>query len=162
MNNKYIKLGMFTALALALQWAETLIPSGFTVPGGKLGLANIITMLVMQLFGTASALAVTVVRCFLAAAIYGGAMSLPYSLCGGIAALAAMSLARKIPKISLTGTAILGAFAHNFAQVAVSCLIMSNIYIINYLWILGFVSVGAGAFTGICATLCLKKLKFLK
>ena len=84
-------------------------------------------------------------------------MSLPYSLAGGVISLVVMKLVLKLPGIGLTGAAIAGAFAHNFGQVIVSCVIMQNIYIINYLWILGFVSVGAGAFTGICAALCLKK-----
>ncbi len=162
MKAKFVKLGMFTALAMALQWAETLIPVGFSVPGGKLGLANIITMIVMQLFGGRSALAVTVIRCLLSAFLYGGVMSLPYSLAGGIMSLALMKLVLKLHGASLTGAAIAGAFAHNFGQVLVSCIIMQNIYIINYLWVLGFVSVGAGAFTGICASLCLKKISLNK
>ena len=158
MKAKIVKLGMFTALAMALQWAETLIPVGFSVPGGKLGLANIITMTVLRLYGGASALAVTVIRCLIAGLLYGGAMSLPYSLSGGVFALAAMTLILKLKGVSLTGAAIAGAFAHNLGQVLVSCLIMQNIYIINYLWVLGFISVGAGAFTGICASLCLEKI----
>ncbi|MDP4118690.1 MAG: Gx transporter family protein [Bacillota bacterium] len=156
---KQIRLGIFAALAMALGWAERLIPVNMAVPGGKLGLANIITIIVYRLYGFKSALAVTIVRCALGSIIYGGIASLPYSLCGGTAALCAMHFAFKIKGISNTGVAIIGAFMHNLAQIAVACVIMKNINIINYIWILGLISIGAGAFTGICAALCLDRIE---
>ena len=157
--NRYVKMGMFTALALALSWAERFLPVGGIVPGGKLGLANIVTIIILNIYGFRPALMVTAVRCVLAAALYGGIMSLPYSLGGGIAALCVMYGLSQLRKISCVGIAVGGAFAHNLAQVCVACIIMNNKYILSYFGVLGFVSVAAGIFTGICSGLCLSRLK---
>ncbi len=154
----YIYLAMFTALAMALQWAEMLIPAGGVVPGGKLGLANIVTIIVFKVYGFRYGAAVSVVRCCLGAVLFGGVMSLPYSLGGAVASLCVMAAVAFVPGVSNAGMAIAGAFAHNCAQVAVACLIMQNTHIAAYIFPLGFVSVIAGAFTGICATLCINRI----
>ena len=159
---KQVKLGVFVALAMALSWAERLLPVSGVVPGGKLGLANIVAVIVLIKYGTASAYAVVTVRCVLGALLFGGPMSLPYSLAGGIVSLTVMYIALKIKTVGVTGATILGACAHNLAQVTVSCIIMKNIYIFSYFWPLGILSVAAGSFTGICSVICLDILKNLK
>jgi len=156
---KFVKLGMFTALAMALSWAERFIPFLPGVPGAKIGFANIILILVLEFYGVKEALGVNVLRCVLGAALYGGIMSLPYSLGGGVCAVAVMWLLKKIKGVSLTGVAVGGAFVHNTAQITVACLIMRTHYIFTYLPFLGFLSVVTGIFTGICAGMCAELLK---
>ena len=156
---KYVKLGVFTGLALAISWAERFIPFMPAVPGMKLGLANIILILVLEFYGLKAALTVNVVRALLAAALYGGVMSLPYSLCGGVCAVLAMSLLKKIPGISLTGVGVGGAFVHNLAQISVACLIMQTPYIFTYLPFLGITAVATGIVTGVCARISADILK---
>ena len=56
---------LFCALALVLGYFENLIPAFLVVPGGKIGLANIVTMVVFCLMGAKPALAFGVLRCFL-------------------------------------------------------------------------------------------------
>lgn len=156
---KFIKLGMFTALAMALSWAERFIPFLPGVLGAKIGFANIILILVLEFYGVGSALTVNVVRCVLGAALYGGIMSLPYSLCGGLSAVAVMYMLKKVKGISFTGMAVGGAFVHNVAQIAVACLIMRTHYIFTYLPFLGIVSVITGIFIGICSGMCADMLR---
>ena len=159
---KIVRLGVLTALAMALSWAEQLIPGSSVIPGGKIGFANIITLIALSRYGFKSATAITAVRCLLAALLYGGVMSLPYSFAGGFAALCVMYFLTKISALSITGVAIGGAFAHNLAQVTVAVLIMKNIYIYTYMPVLGLISVPAGAFTGICSGLCIRQMQNLK
>ena len=161
MNNRYIKLGVLTALALALSWAERFIPSSGVVPGGKLGFANIITIIVLSMYGLRAGFAVTTVRCLLAATLYGGIMSLPYSLGGGMAALLVMYALSKLKGITTVGIAVGGAFAHNLAQVCIACIMLGNIHILSYFKVLGFLSVIAGVFTGICSGMCLDRLAII-
>ena len=156
---KFVKLGMFTALAMALSWMERFIPFLPGVPGVKLGLANIILMLVLQFYGVKSAITVNVIRSLLSAALFGGIMSLPYSLGGGVCAVTVMRLLKKLKGTSFTGVAIGGAFAHNTAQITVACFIMQTPYIFTYLPTLGITAVITGFFTGITAKLCIDKLK---
>ena len=48
--------GMFLALALVAGYIEQLIPVNLGVPGVKLGLANIVTMLLLYIAGVPAAL----------------------------------------------------------------------------------------------------------
>ncbi len=159
---KYVKLGMFTALAMALSWIERFIPFVPVAPGMKIGLANIILMLVLELYGVKSALTVNVIRSLLSAALFGGIMSLPYSLSGGICAVMVMWIIKKLKGTSLTGVAIGGAFAHNIAQITVACIIMQTYYIFTYLPVLGATAIVTGMFTGVCARLCVNSLKNIR
>ena len=47
MKNRAAYFGVFTALALILSYVETLIPIRFGAPGIKLGLANLIIVIVL-------------------------------------------------------------------------------------------------------------------
>ncbi len=152
---KIVKLGLFTALALALSWIESFIPFVQAAPGMKIGLANVVLLVLLELYGFKTALAVNVVRSLLSAALFGGAMSLPYSLFGGISAVCVMWLLRKIPGVTVTGAAVGGAFAHNAAQITVAFAVTQSPYVFTYLPVLGLLSVLTGMFTGICSRLCI-------
>lgn len=47
LKNRAAYFGVFTALALILSYVETLIPIQFGIPGIKLGLANLIIVIVL-------------------------------------------------------------------------------------------------------------------
>ena len=51
MRTRAAYFGIFTALALILGYVELLIPIHFGIPGAKLGLANLITILVLYKMG---------------------------------------------------------------------------------------------------------------
>ena len=47
MRNRAAYFGVFTALALILSYVEMLIPINFGIPGAKLGLANLVIVIVL-------------------------------------------------------------------------------------------------------------------
>ena len=60
-NNRMVALtGVFIALALVLSYLESLIPVFAAVPGVKLGIANIVTMLAMYKLGVKPAIVISV------------------------------------------------------------------------------------------------------
>ena len=81
--------GILISLALVLSYIESLFPTGLIipVPGIKLGLANIVTMFALFYLGFNSAFTITVLRCLLAALLFGGFSSMLYSLSGALLAL---------------------------------------------------------------------------
>ena len=64
-GRKVAIFGVFTALALIFSYVELLIPINFGIPGAKLGLANLITVLVLYKMGIKEALALSVTRIIL-------------------------------------------------------------------------------------------------
>ena len=59
-GRKVAIFGVFTALALIFSYVELLIPINFGIPGAKLGLANLMTVLVLYKMGIKEALTLSV------------------------------------------------------------------------------------------------------
>ena len=84
-------LGMLCAAAVLCSYAETLLPfSIIPVPGFKIGLANVVIMLILYRFSFADALIVNVVRSIVIALMFSGITCAVFSLCGGTLALITM------------------------------------------------------------------------
>ena len=138
------------ALAMALSYTERFIPLQMVVPlpGVKLGLANIVTLMALYLMGPKAAFAILIPRCVFGAVFGGGITGLAFSLIGGILAMCAMALSRKIPIFSVYGVSILGAAAHNVGQILAAMVLMQSVYVAAYLPYLLVVAVFTGLFTG--------------
>ena len=138
------------ALALALSYTERFIPLQMVIPlpGVKLGLANIVTLIALYLLGPRDAFAILIPRCIFGAVFGGGITGLLFSLTGGILAMLTMILAKKIPVFSIYGVSILGAAAHNVGQILAAMLLMNSLYIGAYLSYLLIVALFTGVATG--------------
>lgn len=85
-------LAMFSVIALTIFTAESMIGPIVPIPGIKLGLANIVTLLVLVLYGPKEALFVLIVRILLGSMFGGQMISFFYSLSGGVLCWLVMSL----------------------------------------------------------------------
>ncbi len=135
------------SLALALSYTERLIPLQMVIPlpGIKLGLANIVTLIALYLLGTKSAFMILILRCILGSFFGGGVTALMFSLTGGLLAVTVMFLAKKIPLFSIYGVSVLGAAAHHTGQIAIAMILMRSAYVGAYLPYL----LAAGLLTGL-------------
>lgn len=141
------------SLALALSYVERLIPLQLLIPlpGIKLGLANIVTLITLYLLGAGSAFTVLILRCILGAMFGGGISGLLFALAGGLLAMAVMTATRRLSCFSVYGVSILGAAAHNVGQICVAMLLMQSVYIAAYLPYLLLAGLAAGFATGSAA-----------
>lgn len=156
---KLTTLAMFTTIALALFAVESMLPPLVPVPGVKLGLANIITLVLLRDFSAKDACLVLFMRIFLSSVFFGQALSLLYSLAGGLLCLAAMwAFNRLFQGHYLFLTSIAGALAHNLGQLTVAFLITEVSGVILYLPFLAVSGIVTGLFTGLCAQLARKYL----
>lgn len=153
MNTKKLTfLAMFTTLALIIFTIESAIPPLVPIPGIKLGLANIITLVLLMNYSFTDALWVLLTRILLACFFFGQALSLLYSLAGGLCCLLVMYLINRL----LQGhfiflTSIVGAIFHNLGQLCVAYLVVRTTGVISYLPFLMLSGVLTGLFTGLCA-----------
>ncbi len=145
MKTKVAYFGVFTALALIFSYVETLIPIHLGIPGIKLGLANLIVLLVLFKMGTKEAYILTVVRILLAGFLFGSMFSILYSLAGGLVSLTGMWLLKNIDKFSIVGISMVGGVLHNIGQLVVAGFVLETFGVIYYFPVL-FVS---GTLTGI-------------
>lgn len=152
---------ILVTLAMALSYTERFIPLQMVVPlpGVKLGLANIVTLIALYLMGPKAAFAILIPRCVFSAVFGGGITGLAFSLTGGILAMTTMSLARKVPFFSVYGVSILGAAAHNVGQILAAMVLMNSVYIGAYLPYLLIVALVTGFATGAACAGVLRSLK---
>ena len=141
---------LLISMALVLSYMERFIPLQMLIPlpGIKLGLANIVTVMALYFFGEKHAFTILVLRCFLGAVFGGGISGLAFSMTGGLLAMTTMSLVRRIGIFSVYGVSVLGAAAHNIGQIIVAVLLMNSIYVAGYLPYLLGVSIFTGLATG--------------
>ena len=153
---------MMIALALALSYMERFIPLQMVIPlpGVKLGLANIVTLIALYLLKTKHAFAILIPRCILGALFGGGVTGLMFSLCGGMLAMCVMALTRRMSLFSVYGVSILGAAAHNIGQIGVAMLMLRSVYIGAYLPYLLVISIFTGFVTGGACAGVLRTLKY--
>ena len=152
---------VLVAVALALSYTERFIPLQMIVPlpGVKLGLANIVTLIALYLLGAKAAFAILIPRCIFGAVFGGGITGLAFSLIGGVLAMVTMSLTRRIPFLSIYGVSILGAAAHNVGQILAAMVLMNSVYIGAYLPYLLIVALFTGFATGAAGAGVLRSLK---
>ena len=146
--------GILISAALVLSYIERFFPLQLILPlpGIKLGLANIVTVMALFFLGEKSAFTILLLRCILGAVFGGGISELFFSVVGGILAMAVMCIFKSCKGLSIFGISILGAAAHNIGQILVAIILMESIYVTGYLPYLLVVSVFTGLATGsICA-----------
>ena len=149
---KLTLLSLFTTISLAVYASESAVPPLVPIPGIKLGLANIVTLVLLRRFRAGDALLVLCCRILLSALLFGQALSLLYSLAGGLASLLVMWLVMKLLRkqwIFLTGA--MGGLTHNTGQLLTAWMITATDGVFAYLPFLVLSGVITGLFTGLCA-----------
>lgn len=132
---KISRIAMLLALSVVLNIIESFIPifNGI-IPGFKLGLANIVILLVIYTYGFKDALIISLLRVFLVGILRTGlfSMSFFFSLGGSIVSVIVMYLAKKFTKLSIIGVSIMGSISHTLGQIIVA-IIFYNINMIYYM-----------------------------
>ena len=102
LTKKIALLGVLTSVALVLSYLEAMLPPISTAaPGIKMGLPNIIVILLLYKFGLKEALMVSGIRVFIVALLFGNVMTLAYSVAGAVLSLALMTLFKKLIALSV-------------------------------------------------------------
>ena len=102
--------GLLVAAAFIFGYLESLLPS-VGVPGIKLGLANLVTVVVLYRLRAADAAGVALLRILLSGLTFGSPAAMLYALAGGICSLAAMVPCRRSGRFSVIGVSMAGAGA---------------------------------------------------
>ena len=149
---KLTLLSLFTTISLAVYAIESAVPPLVPIPGIKLGLANIVTLVLLRRFRAGDALLVLCCRILLSALLFGQALSLLYSLAGGLLSLWVMAaVMRLLQKKALFLTGAMGGLTHNLGQLAMALAITRTIGVLAYLPFLILGGILTGLFTGLCA-----------
>ena len=159
-TRKLTLLAIIISQALVLHYIEGFIP--VLAPGAKLGLANIMTMVTLALFGFKEAMIVVIIRSVLGPLLGGSITGILYSLSGGILSGLVMSVLYLNFQgyFSLMGISTAGAVFHNIGQLLTASWIFGTIGILyTYLPILMLAAVITGYFNGLVTRYLLNYLQ---
>lgn len=150
------QLGMFIAVAMVFSYIESFIRIDIAVPGIKLGLANIVTIVVLCKLGLADAVLVSVLRIFLSSLLFGNFTVMIYSLAGAAVSMLFMWISVKTGFFSTTGTSILGGVGHNIGQLIIAYLVIKNQNILIYAPVLLISGTVTGVLIGLAAAFVIR------
>ena len=162
MKNKVAVFGVFTSLALILSYVERLIPINFGIPGMKLGLANLLVVILLYKGCPRDALLLSVIRILLSGLIFGNMFSIFYSLGGGLLSLAVMVFLKKTGQFTVAGISIGGGASHNVGQLLVAMFVVQTYQVGYYLPVLLIAGVITGAVIGILSAEVLKRTQSIR
>ncbi len=155
---KYLTyLALLITFAVVIHTVEAALPLPMPVPGVRIGLANIITLLTLILFGLRSGLLVAVIRSVLGSIFVGGLFGFGFwlSISAGIISCLAMALVlvfRRKGLVSLISVSVVGAATHNLAQLTMASIIIASFDLLRgYFPFLLLLSIPTGIFTGLAA-----------
>lgn len=154
------ELAIFTAIAFIFSYIESLFPLPIPFPGIKLGLANLVIVLVLYKNGFCQALTVSIVRGLLNAFTFGSLFGFLYSLAGSVLSLIIMNLLKNKNRlhISAFGVSIAGGITHNIGQFAVAAWLVGPSAILPYFPFLYFYGLIAGGLIGAFVLLCRQRI----
>ena len=156
-------MAVLTSAALIIFIVEAQIPPIVPVPGVKLGLANIITLVAMYLLSRREAGLVLLMRILLGALFAGSPSTLLFSAFGGLLAYAVMcALKGPVPESRIWMISIVSAVTHNIGQIVICMLVVKTPGILVYLPVLVISGIITGAFTGVAAMYLVKAIRKIK
>ena len=150
--------GILAALALILGWIDSMIPLSSTVPGLRLGLANLAVVIALYRLGVGHAAAVSATKVLLSALLFGSVSGLMYSAAGAAVSLIVMALLFRLPALSSVGVSAAGGAAHIAAQFAVAAFLTSTPALFGLMPPLLATGTLTGAVLGLTALLAEKRI----
>ena len=150
-------ISMLLASAIVVNYLESFIP--VFIPGVKLGLANVIILIMLYEFKWHEAFLVDILRILIVSLIRGSFLTPAFymSISGGILSFIIMLIFSKLKFFSPIGVSVLGALAHSTGQVIACIIIISLDSVLYYLPFIALLSVLTGLISGLIVRLYLKR-----
>ena len=136
--------GMCLAAALILSYVEAMLPINLGIPGAKIGLPNMVTVLLIYTAGGTAACIVGILRIVLSGFLFGNLFAICYSAAGFVLSFIVMLLLKKTDRFGMTGVSAVGGVMHNIGQITVASL-LTNYSVFAYLPVL----LVSGAISGV-------------
>ena len=150
--------GLMASLALIFSYVEVLFPFNAGIPGVKLGLANLVPLIILYRLDARYAFAANLIRVILAGLLFSGLFAALYSLAGSLTSFLVMYLLKKTRLFSVIGVSTAGGVFHNLGQLIVAMLAVSGPQLFHYMPVLIISGMIAGIIVGIGAAILLDRI----
>ncbi len=150
MNTKRIvTLSIFLSISIVLSIIESFLPV-IPIVGAKLGLANIMTLVILSLYGEKDAFVIVILRVILVGILRAslGNPAFFLSLGGGLTAYLMMVIFMRLKVFSIISVSVMGSLGHSVGQIVVAIIILSTNELVYYFPLLFLIAIPTGIFTG--------------
>ena len=157
-THKIALMGVLTAGAIIIAILESFIPS-IGIPGVKLGLANIVILIILYEIGIVEAVIVDLSRVLLVGLLRGTIASMGFlmSLTGAVMSLGIMILLYLlVKKFSILGVSVIGSVFHVIGQILIAIAFLGSAYVVFYLPVIAISAIITGVLVGIVAKLVIR------
>lgn len=155
---KVARIGVLLSLALVMGLLESFIPD-FLLPGMRLGLANVVVLLVLYVYGAKEAFMVALLKALLVSILRGSFLSMGgfMALTGTMLSFMGMALLHALwKKCSPLGVSVFGALLHVSGQMLVAYGYLGVAVLGYWPWLL-LVSFFTGLATGTIVVVLLRR-----
>lgn len=153
------EIGVLTGLALVLSLVERMFPPPVSLaPGIKLGLANVVVLILLYGRGVREALTANGIRVLMMGLIFTSPQTLLYSAVGAALSFLVMVLLGRLGCFSILGVSVAGAVFHNLGQLLMAAWIVRTPALFAYLPVLLAAGVVTGLLMGLVARSVLRHL----
>lgn len=161
-TRRIVLLALFVTIASVLHVVEGGLPLPLPVPGVKIGLANIVCLLVIIIFGWREAFYVAILRVMIGSLLGGTFFGFTFimSMGGALISTVAMIYACRyfMPSLSIPGVSVIGAAIHNLTQISIAAAAVNSLNLLWYLPYMLLFAIPTGIITGFVAQYFLHKM----
>jgi heptaprenyl diphosphate synthase len=157
---KTVELSMLIGLAVVLNLVENVIPIFATMPGIRIGLANVVLLFILYRYSGKDALFASIIRVILVGILFSGIFSpvFLFSISGAVVSMLVMIIFKMV-RMPIFGVSVLGSLSHSMTQLLVAMLILNTPSLIYYLPVLIVVSIFSGIFISFITKHMLKQFE---
>ena len=159
-TKKLVYVSLLSTMAIALHMFEASL--AIPLPHGvKLGFANIVSLVTIELFSTKEMFIVNILRVVLGGLLRGSIFNYVWfiSVGGVLLSSIAIMLAKKLTDLPIVSISIISAIFHGIGQIIVVVYIYQSILMASFIILLFVTSIPTGIFTGLSAIAVIKHLK---
>lgn len=159
---KLVNLALFLALATVLYVVEAVYLPPLPIPGAKLGLSNVVTLILLVLYGWQECFFNAIARTLLGSLITGLFLTpaFYFSLGGALVSTVIMiwAYSKFYGPFSLVGVSLLGSTSHNLTQLFLAVFLYNHWGVFLGFPFLILIAVASGTFNGVVANYASKRL----
>lgn len=158
-TNRLAVLGLLLAVSIILGYIEALLPVFFPVPGAKIGLSNLLVLLILfsEDYSYKEMFFFQISRVILCSLLFGSLPGFFYSFAGMLLSTAAMLITKCVFRFEMIAVSMTGGIFHNIGQMIVAAFFISGYSMLYYLPALLCFGLAAGFCMGVLSRILLQR-----
>lgn len=149
------------SISLILSYVEAIFPLDIGGLGVKVGFANIITLIALQILDIKKTLIINILRTVIIGIMFGNIIRFILSLSGFLLSFVIMTIMLKKLNFSIITSSVFGGVSHNLGQIISLAIILKNRQIFTLVPFYTIVGIVAGIIIGILSDIIYKKISIL-